>query len=107
MREEGSEDVYLGAKPIPNFIAAALYLLLIGGRKQNVFNLKWEQVDFGKKRITYPATGKKEKRPHVVPITGMLKDILKRLPGYDENPELVFGMTDYILETISKREYSQ
>ena len=24
----------------------------------------------------------------------MLKDILKSLPSYDENPELVFGMTD-------------
>ena len=94
VKQEGYDDVYLGAKPAPNIFAASLYLLLIGGRKQDAVNLEWQQVDYEKNRITYPATNKKEKRPHVVPITGILVDILKRLPRYDQNPERVFGMTD-------------
>ena len=57
--------------------------LTLSGNKQTLKN-----------RITYPATTKKEKRPHIVPITGILVDILKRLPRYDQNPERVFGMTD-------------
>ena len=61
LKQKGSEDVCLGAKPSPNIFAASLYLLLIGGRKQDAVNLKWEQIDFDKNVITYPATSKKEK----------------------------------------------
>lgn len=49
VKQEGYDDVYLGAKPAPNIFAASLYLFLIGGRKQDAVNLDWQQVDFKKK----------------------------------------------------------
>ena len=42
VKQEEYDDVYLGAKPAPNIFAASLYLLLIGGRKQDAVYLEWQ-----------------------------------------------------------------
>lgn len=102
--EDGNHSVYLGEKPLPNIFAATVYLLLIGGRKQDAVNLQWNQIDFANKRITYPPSSRKENRPHLVPITGMLEDIIKRLPTYPDRPELVFGMSGEMFRTRYEKD---
>ena len=87
------DNVYLGDKPVPNIFAAVLYLLLIGGREQDVYNLKWDMVDLNRNTITYPSRSKKERRPHVIPIIGILEDIIRTQPKHIRHRELVFGMT--------------
>ena len=96
------DSIFLGSRPIPNIHAACLFLLLIGGRKQDAVSLKWTQVDFDSGKITYPAKSRKEKRGHVVPITGMIKDVLSNLPRYGERSELVFGMTESMFNSRYK-----
>ena len=102
--EDGNDSVYLGQKPLPNIFSATVYLLLIGGRKQDAVNLKWNQIDFTTKRIIYPPISRKENRPHLIPITGMLEDRLKRLPTYPDRPELVFGMSGEMFRTRYEKD---
>jgi hypothetical protein len=78
--EDGNDSVYLGQKPLPNIFSATVYLLLIGGRKQDAVNLKWNLIDFTTKRIIYPPISRKENRPHLIPISGMLEDRVKLYP---------------------------
>jgi hypothetical protein len=59
--EDENESVYIGEKPLPNIFSATIYLLLIGGRKQDAVNLKWDQIDHATKQITYPPNSRKEK----------------------------------------------
>ena len=66
-------------------------------------NLQWNQIDFASKRITYPPSSRKENRPHLVPITGMLQDILKRFPRYPDRPKLVFRMSGEMFRTRYKK----
>ena len=96
------DEVFRGPKLIPNIHAAALFLLLIGGRKQDAVTLTWNQVDFASGRISFPVQSRKEKRSHVVPITGMIKDILSHLPRYQQHSELVFGMTESMFNSRYK-----
>ena len=87
------DDTYLGIKPKPNVTAAALYLLLIGGREQDVYNLTWDMIDEEQNIIKYPSRSKKEKRQHVIPLVGMVEDIIYAQPKHILHPHLVFGMT--------------
>ena len=84
---------YLGEPPKPNIFAAVLYLLLIGGREQDVYNLTWDMVDPKNKIITYPSRSRKEKQPHVIPMVGIIEDIVLQQPTHLLHPKLVFGMT--------------
>jgi integrase len=90
------DGVFLGYKSEPSIYAATLYLLLIGGRKQDAIELRWEQVDLKEGVITYPRRSKKEKKPLQVPLTGMIRDIIQSQPVLPQYPELVFGMTENI-----------
>ena len=91
--EYTTDDIFLGKKPTPNIIAASLYLMLIGGREQDVYNLTWDMVDKEQKTINYPSRSKKEKRPHIIPLVGMVEDIIDTQPTHTLHPHLVFGMT--------------
>jgi integrase len=88
-----NEDIYLGPKPVPNIWSAVLFLLLTGGRKQDVYNLTWKLVDTQQKKITLPAFARKENQSHTIPMIGMIEDVIKAQPTHIEHPELVFGMT--------------
>ena len=85
--------IYLGNRPQPNIFAACLYLMLIGGREQDVYNLTWDMVDHTSGIISYPARSRKDKKRHNIPMIGMIKDIIVEQPKHTRHPNLVFGMT--------------
>lgn len=86
-------DIYLGNRPEPNIFAASLYLLLIGGREQDVYNLTWDMVDHTSGIISMPPRSRKDKKRHNIPMIGMIKDIIVQQPKHTRHPNLVFGMT--------------
>ena len=86
-------DFYLGNSPEPNIFAACLYLMLIGGREQDVYNLTWDMVDHTNGIISYPPRSRKDKKRHNVPMIGMIKDLIMEQPKHTRHPNLVFGMT--------------
>ena len=92
--DDGDNDgIYLGNRPQPNIFAACLYLMLIGGREQDVYNLTWDMVDHTNGIISYPARSRKDKKRHNIPMIGMIKDIIAEQPKHTRHPNLVFGMT--------------
>jgi len=93
------DGVLLGQPPKPNIFAAVLYLLLIGGREQDVYSLTWDMIDFDHKTISYPARSRKENKPHVIPMIGMLQDIVINQPRHLRRSDLVFGMTHEMFRT--------
>lgn len=86
-------DIYLGNRPEPNIFAACLYLMLIGGREQNVYNLTWDMVDHTNGLVSYPPRSQKDKKRLNIPMIGMIKDIIMEQPKHTRHPNLVFGMT--------------
>ena len=86
-------DIYLGNRPEPNIFAACLYLMLIGGREQNVYNLTWDMVDHTNGMVSYPPRSQKAKKRLNIPMIGMIKDIIMEQPKHTRHPNLVFGMT--------------
>ena len=86
-------DTYLGKRPEPNIFAACIYLMLIGGREQDVYNLTWDMVDRDNDIVSYPPRSRKEQKRHNVPMIGMIKDIILSQPKHTRHPDLVFGMT--------------
>jgi len=91
--EYARDGTWLGEPPKPNIFAAALYLLLIGGREQDVYNLRWDMVDQHYKIITYPPRTRKQKRSYKIPMVGMIEDIITQQPIHLRHPDLVFGMS--------------
>ena len=51
-----------------------LYLLLIGERKQDAVNLTWDMVDIEKQLISYSSKQKKENKPFIIPMIGMIEE---------------------------------
>ena len=86
-------DIYLGNRPEPNIFAACLYLMLTGGREQNVYNLTWDMVDHTNGMVSYPPRSQKDKKRLKIPMIGMIKDIIMEQPKHTRHPNLVFGMT--------------
>ena len=86
-------DTYLGKRPEPNIFAACIYLMLIGGREQDVYNLTWDMVDRENDIVSYPPRSRKEQKRHNIPMIGMIKDIIISQPQHTRHPDLVFGMT--------------
>ena len=86
-------DIYLGNRPEPNIFAACLYLMLTGGREQNVYNLTWDMVDHTNGMVSYPPRSQKDKKRLNIPMIGMIKDIIMEQPKHTRHPNLVFGMT--------------
>ena len=91
---DDGEDVYLGFKPKPSIWHAILYLLLIGGRKQDAVNLTWDMVDLEKQLISYSSKQKKENKPFIIPMIGMIEDVIRSQPKHLQHPNLVFGMSN-------------
>lgn len=86
-------DIYLGKRPEPNIFAACLYLMLIGGREQDVYNLTWDMVDHLNGIISYPPRSRKDGKRHNIPMIGMINDLIMGQPKHTRHPNLVFGMT--------------
>lgn len=57
-------------------------LLLTGGRKSEVLNLKWNDVDFDNQILTFTDT--KSNKNRKIPISKMLLDVLKNLTKINE-----------------------
>ena len=93
------EEVHLGQKPEPCIWSASLFLLLIGGRKQDVYNLTWDMVDKNDRVIRFPSSARKENRPHTIPLVGMISDVILSQPKHLLHPKLVFGMTSEMFRT--------
>ena len=96
-------DIYLGNRPEPNIFAACLYLMLIGGREQDVYNLTWDMVDHTNGMVSYPPRSQKDKKRLNIPMIGMIKDIIMEQPRHTRHPNLVFGMT----HEMFRRRYNQ
>jgi len=88
-----NSDIYLGNRPEPNIFAACLYLMLIGGREQDVYNLTWDMVDHANGIISYPPRSRKDKKRHNIPMIGMINDLIMEQPKHRRHPNLVFGMS--------------
>ena len=88
-----NDDIYRGNRPEPNIFAACLYLMLTGGREQNVYNLTWDMVDHTNGMVSYPPRSQKDKKRLNIPMIGMIKDIIMEQPKHTRHPNLVFGMT--------------
>jgi hypothetical protein len=55
------------------------FALLTGLRRREITGLQWE--DINRRRKTFLIAENKSKRPHVVPLTGALEDVLDRRAG--------------------------
>jgi integrase len=64
-------------------------LILTGQRLREIANLAWQEVDLDKAIITLPPNRTKNHRPHVVPLSAPVLEILKGRAR--EERELVFG----------------
>jgi len=68
-------------------------LILTGQRASEIAELRWSEIDFDADLISLPPERTKNGRPHEVPMSGAVRDILQRRtrhPGRD----LVFGLRD-------------
>lgn len=100
---DDTDGTYLGSRPEPNVFAATLFLLLVGGRKQDAISLRWEQVNQQEGVITYPKRSRKERKPFKMPMVGMVKDVIDSQLRHLRHPDLVFGMTDNMFKERYKR----
>ena len=65
-------------------------LILTGQRASEIGDLHWSEIDFDRDLISLPAERTKNARPHDVPMSGSVRDILKARPRSDAR-DLVFG----------------
>ncbi len=73
------------------FGAAWRLLLLTGARKNEIGELRRQEIDLGQKTIVIPAERLKSGRDHVIPLSKAALAILEALPLW--NGEFVFGTT--------------
>ena len=64
-------------------------LMLTGCRREEVGQMRWSEFDL-KGTWTLPATRSKNGRPHTLPITPLMMQIIKSIPRRDER-DLLFG----------------
>ena len=65
-------------------------LILTGQRASEIGNLHWSEIDFDRDLISLPPERTKNARPHEVPMSGAVRDILKARMRSDAR-DLVFG----------------
>lgn len=82
------DSCFTELKDKTNIFAAALFSILTGCRKQDILQLEWETVDYAEASIRF--VDKKEGNELLIPMVGMLTDLLERLP---KNGSSVFGFT--------------
>lgn len=72
------------------YVRAALWLcLLTGARKSEVLTMRWSDLNFTRKEWRLPTT--KAGRPHYVPLSDPVIDILTSLPKQEGNPYVICG----------------
>lgn len=64
-------------------------LILTGQRAREIADLRWSEIDFDRDLISLPAERTKNARPHEVPMSGAVRDILKARTG---TRDFVFGV---------------
>ena len=64
-------------------------LILTGQRAREIADLRWSEIDFDRDLISLPPERTKNARPHEVPMSGAVRDILKARPG---TRDFVFGV---------------
>lgn len=71
------------------------FCILTAARTGEALGAKWDEVDFGKRKWTVPAsrmkTGKKVPDDHVVPLSNRAIEILEGLPREANNPFVFVG----------------
>ncbi len=83
-----------------------LCLLFTGQRKNCVFSMEWEEIDFERGHWTIPSSKFKSKRIHTVPLPSTVYDILKRRNKERTSPRYVFpakknGVLTHMTDTLS------
>lgn len=68
-----------------------MFSIMTGLRKSNVFNLRWEQIDFNNSIIVIDGSEMKAGQTHVVPITESIRQLLSR--NFGKHPVYVFANT--------------
>lgn len=70
-------------------------LLLTGQRRDEVASLDWREVDRRERMWTLPSSRSKNKKPHLVPLSGLAIEILDEMAGGREWPQsgLIFSTT--------------
>jgi len=68
------------ARISPMTIGAIRLMLLTGQRLQEILRTRWDQLDFADGTWSFPREQTKTKRAHLLPMTPMIKEALKRIP---------------------------
>ena len=64
-------------------------LILTGQRAREIADLRWSEIDFDRDLLSLPPERTKNARPHEVPMSGAVRDILKARTG---TRDFVFGV---------------
>jgi len=64
--------------------AAVQFMILTGQRVQQTLSTEWDQIDWEEKRIDWRKSQMKGKRPHAIPLTQRMIEILVPLRGLNE-----------------------
>lgn len=64
----------------PMTIGAIRLMLLTGQRLQEILRTRWDQLDFDEATWSFSREQTKTKRPHLLPLTPMITDVLRTLP---------------------------
>jgi integrase len=72
------------------YSAIVRLLMLTGARRGEVVGMRWGEIDLEKRQWSLPPARTKNKRPHVVPLSPAVVDILARLPHIATDDDLVF-----------------
>ena len=64
----------------PMTVGAIRLMLLTGQRLQEILRTRWDQVDFDEATWSFSREQTKTKRPHLLPLTPMITDVLRTIP---------------------------
>ena len=78
------------ALPDSDYGAILKILILTGQRAAEISDLQWSEIDLERNLISLPASRTKNKRPHRVPISDIVRAILEARP--QNGREFVFGV---------------
>lgn len=94
LTQKEMESLIIAVKNYEDIFArsALLFLIYVPVRKNEALNLKWSQIDFAGKQITFPKT--KNERPLTLFLTPETEAILKNIPRIHGNPYVFCGKKD-------------
>jgi integrase len=98
--------IWNACNPTECYGAIVRLLILTGQRRDEIASLRCAEVEDG--QINLPKARTKNKRPHIVPLSDVAKEILDRFPRKDR--ETVFGetgMTGYGALSQSKKKLDE